>query len=466
MKKIFLSLLLLGILLRFILQFLFPSFNVDEISLGNNIKHSGFIQLLYPLQFGQSSPPLFLWLQKLTISIAPCSFWVNIKIISFLSSVAGIILFFIFIKNNNYQPIFLLLFSILLFNPFIINNSLTVKQYTFDLTGVIFMLVYFKSTWFQRRNWIFFLFWSLASNIGLFACVGYLLYNLIINRPASASAIYSFIKKNFLTFLAPLPYVFYFCWFMQQKGAAELKLYMVKYWSDSFIPINGNIFKYLMYAIHGLWIYMFCSFELWGIFLMIICIPFFFFLKNKEYLFKHEIALLCCILFIHLTLNVLHLYPFSDRLYLYLAPLLLLILGSSITSMLSFNNKYITTCSILFSVMTLTLYSFYLPYKENDVVSLYKKLNNINENNFYATEKALDCINTFNDFTENKFKPKQTFVLLNSNASAGYLISRVAKKIKRNVTAPEETSIQDLINSNQITKIDCVSGYNIYQIKK
>lgn len=156
MKRIYLLLLFIGIILRFILQFIYPVFNVDEISLGNNIKYSNFIELLHPLKFGQSSPPLYLWLQKIIITISPLSFWINIKILSFISSIVGIILFYLFIKKNDYKVIFLLLFTIFLFNPFNIGNSLTVKQYTFDLTGILFMLVYFKSRWFNRYNWVFF----------------------------------------------------------------------------------------------------------------------------------------------------------------------------------------------------------------------------------------------------------------------------------------------------------------------
>ena len=100
MKKTYLLLLICGIVLRFTTQFIYPIFNVDEISLGNNIKHSSFIELLYPLKYGQSSPPLFLWLQKTIISISPFSFWINIKILSFVSSILGISLFYVFIKKK------------------------------------------------------------------------------------------------------------------------------------------------------------------------------------------------------------------------------------------------------------------------------------------------------------------------------------------------------------------------------
>lgn len=468
MKKIYLLLLFSGIILRFILQFIYPTFNVDEISLGNNIKYSNFIELLYPLKYGQSSPPLYLWLQKTIITILPLNFWINIKILSFISSILGIILFYLLIQKNDYKISFLLLFTIFLFNPFNIGNSLTVKQYTFDLTGIIFMLVYFKSRWFNRYNWVFFIVWSLMSNIGLFACAGYLIYDFRNQKTGMKfKDIIVYIKKNTLTFFAPLPYVFYFIWFMKQKGATELREYMVNYWSGSFIPINGNIFKYLLYTIHGLWIFIFNAFEVWGMLLMLLMIPFFLFVKRDKILFKQEIALLFYVLLVHLSLNIFHLYPFSDRLYLYLSPLFILVLGSSISTISNIQiiKKYFSTLNISISIITLFLYSLYTPCNDNDVLELYTKLNNLQVKTIYLTDKSMSCVESFNEFTDNKFTSKKIFSLIDSKfEKSKYLVSRVGKKIKMNVTSTEESIIENLIQLKKIKKIDNVNGYNIYEI--
>lgn len=470
MKKVYLFLLILGIIIRFVIQFVFPAFNGDEISVGNNIKHSGFIELLYPLKFGQSAPPLFLWLQKIIIEILPFSFWINIKVLSFISSILGIILFYVFIKRNNFSPIFLLLFIILLFNPFIINNSLTVKQYTIDLTGIVFLIVWFKTKKFKKYNWAFFLVWSLISNIGLFACCGYLIYDLFSQRSLrNFNAFFDFVKKNALTILAPVPYVVYFFWFMNQEGAVELQAYMVKYWSSSFIPLDSSIFKYLLYAIHGLWIYIFNAFEIWGIFMMILMLSFFLFSNKKQFMFREEILLLFCIVIVHLILNVFHMYPFSDRLYLYIAPFLVLILGSSIATISDFGviKKHFQKVYVLISVVTLFLYSLYMSGNDNNVYMLYEKLNNLNTKEIYATEKSIETIDSFNEFTDNKFVINKKLVLLDSKLNeSNYIVSRVSKKLKMNLTSSEELEIQDLINSKKIKKIESVNGYNIYEIKR
>lgn len=457
-----------GIVLRIFLQFFYPTFNVDEISLGNNIKYSNYIELLYPLKFGQSSPPLFLWIQKLIILISPLSFWINIKILSLISSITGLIFFYLFIKKYKYKITFLLPFIVLLYNPFIVNNSLTVKQYTIDLTGIILLIYLFKSKWFIRYNWIFFIVWSLMSNIGLFACIGYLIYLLITqNNFYKFESIIKYIKNNILTLLAPLPYLIYFIWYMNQNGALETKSFMVNYWSDSFIPLNGNIFKYIMYTTHGLWIYLLNAFEIWGVFLMLLMTPFFIYFKKKEILFKQEILLLLSILTVHLVLNIFHLYPFSDRLYLYLSPLFLLVLGSSISliSEIKKIKKHFSTLIIITSVITLFLYALYTPYSDNDLVALYANLDKLKEKTVYVSEKSMNCIRDFDEFTDNKFKTDYTLVLIDSKLEKSkFLISRVSKKIKMNVTSPEENSIEKLIHLKKIKKIKSVNGYNIYEI--
>lgn len=469
MKKTYLFLLIAGIVLRFVVQFLFPAFNVDEISLGNNLKHSGFIELLYPLNFGQSAPPLYLWLLKFIIETFPFSFWINIKILSFVSSVFGVLFFYIFIKRNNFKSIFLLLFIVLLFNPFVINNSLTVKQYTIDLTGIIFLLVYFQTEKFKKYNWIFFLIWCLMSNIGLFACCGYLIYQLFNQCSLNSfSLIVDYFKKNILTILAPLPYVVYFFWFMNQNGATELKAYMTQYWSNSFIPLNSSIFKYLLFTFHEFWICMFNSFEFWGIFMTLLMVPFFIFFNKKQAIFREEIALLFYILLVHLILNIVHMYPFADRLALYITPLFVLVLGSSLATLSDFGiiKKYFQKVYILISIITLFLYCLYTPTNENNVYMLYKKINILDGNEVYVTTKSKKTIESFNKFTDNQFETNKKIVLLDSKLDKSpYVISRVAKKIKMNVTASEESEIQDLINLKKIKKIDCVNGYNIYKIE-
>jgi hypothetical protein len=468
-KKVFLLLLIIGIVLRFVVQYIFPSFNGDEIALGYNIKKSGFIELLYPLKYNQSAPPLFLWFQKLIITISPLFFWISIKILSFVSSVTGIILFYLFIKKYNFNIVFLLMFVIFLFNPFNIYHSLTAKQYTLELTGILFLILYFKSSFFKKYNWIIFLFWCMISNVGLFACTGYLIYEFFEQtKSINLKTIWIFIKKNLLTFLAPLPYVLYFIWYMKQDGAEELKLFMLNYWHNSFIPLNSHFFGHTIYTLQGLWVCFYSAIDVWGMFLMLLMVPTIYFIRKRVVLFNQEITLLLYIVFTHLILYALHMYPFSDRLYLYLSPLMLLLLGSSINSIFETEKikKLLFPFVIVISGITFCIYCLYFPFKESDVVSLNNKLKNLNSKEIYVTKRAKISINSFNDFTDKYFAFNKKIVLLDSSLTkSNYIISRVIKRIKIDATYPSEKIIQKLLLEKKIILIDKANGYNIYYIK-
>lgn len=335
--------------------------------------------------------------------------------------------------------------------------------------GIILMIYLFKSNWFLRYGWVYFIIWCLISNVALFACSGYLIYTFFNQKSyVNYKSIIVYIKKNILTLLAPFPYLIYFFWYLNQDGATEQKSYMVNYWTDSFIPLNGGVFKYIVYTIHGLWIYLLNAFEIWGILLMLLMVPFFVYIKKKELLFKQEIFLLFSILMVHLILNIFHLYPFSDRLYLYLALLFVLILGSSISVLFEIKKikKYFSKFIVTISIITLFLYSLYTPYSDNDVAKLYSNLNELGTKKVYVTEKSMGCIQSFNGFTDNEFNQGYTFEIIDSKLEKSkYIISRVSKKIKLKVTSPEEESIQNLINQNLIIKINSVNGYNIFQIR-
>ena len=139
MKNFLKLLVLIGIAIRLVLQFFYPCFNVDEMALGSNIVSKSFAQLLYPLDCYQSAPPLFLCTQKLFITYLPFPFWINIKVLSFLVSAASVFLFYKLVaKKNDFLSVLLLVLFV--FNPYLIYNSLTVKQYTFDLLGVLMVL--------------------------------------------------------------------------------------------------------------------------------------------------------------------------------------------------------------------------------------------------------------------------------------------------------------------------------------
>jgi hypothetical protein len=469
LRKMALLLLIAGIIVRFIQQFIVPVFNVDEITLGNDIKHTAFGELLYPFASFQSAPPLFLLLQKAMIEFLPFPFYINIKLLSFIFSVSGLVLFYLLIRQNKFSPVYILLFTILLFNPFIITNSLTVKQYTIDLTGTLFLILNFNKVWFKKYNAVFFLVWTLMSNIGLFGVAAYLMFHFFKNNRFYAPAvILVFLRKNILTIISLIPYLLFFAWFAQQEHFAGMRQYMTHYWSDTFIPLDSGIFKYLLYTLHGIWILLFNAYEVWGITLFVTAISWFFYSKKKEMLFYNEIILLLYMMGVHLTLNIFHMYPFSDRLYLYLSTVFILLLGSSLDNILQrkVTERYSLKIIAFASITTAVLYCFYAPFTDNDVNGLSACLKKDNATDrTYATAKAIQSIESTYDFSDGAFKSDIRFLEPDDSLQAAdYIVSRVGRKIKRYVTSPEEDEIADLLAQHKIRKVDAVNGYNIYEI--
>ena len=471
MKKVLIIILLVGVVLRLVFHFFQPTFNIDEINLGNNIRNLSFLELLYPLDSFQSAPPLYLWIQKLIIVILPFSFWVEIKILSFIASITGVYLFYTLLsKLNAANSITVLLFAIFIFNPFILYNSLTVKQYGLDLVGILILLNFYENQQFKKYNWIYFTIWCLISNIGLFGCAGYLVFSFFNSyNNIRIKSIIDFVKSKLTTFFAPLPYVIYFIWYMQQEGASEMKNFMVAYWSDSFIPLNANIFKYTLYLFHQFWIYFFSAYEFWGFFLMILIFPLLYqIVKRRPFIFKERIYLLAYIILIHVVLNLLHFYPLSDRLFLYLTPFFILLLGASLDVIIRLKYLYRYSFLVIGSItlITILLYFSYLPFKNNDVVKLYEEISYLEQNDsVYLSPRAQEYVDSFNDFTEYQFKNAGTFISFDDDLNKSkYIVTKVHQKVKPNRTSAEENLVQNLINSKRIKKINQVAGYNIYII--
>lgn len=471
-KVVFYIFCFIGIAYRFYYQFLKPSFNVDEISLGLNIKSSTYLQLLKPMELGQSAPPLFLWLQKFFIEL-PIPSWVAFKLISFVISSLSLIVFLRFIKKYKYNIILIIPFIILLFNPYVIYNSLALKQYTFDLFGVLFLLTYFETDEFKKRASIMFLVWSFLSNIAVFACAGFLIYICIDKYYKTLKCVPRqlklFFQENYILISSLFPYVIYFFWFMSQPGAIELKVYMKKYWEESFMPLDMSFFKYWLYQINGFISYFYSMHRVVAVFIFLLSFGLLFYQWKRriKIYFKKEIMLCLCIFFVHLALNILEFYPLSDRLYLYLITLFLLILVSSIYFLVlhfRLNKKVI---SVAFSLSILASYSTYITFKENDVNSVYNFIETKNEKTIYLTKKGKNVIESFNSITDNYFLHNIELLSIDDSLSKSkYIVSRFHKKLRPGIIYQEDGIILKLLNENRIKLSKSLDGYHIYEILK
>ena len=234
-KAVAFIILFIGFVLRFYCQFIKWTFNGDEINLAKNIIDKSYFQLLHPLDYGQSAPPLFLILQKAVFIDGHPVF--SLKILSFILSGLGLFLFFEVVRKSKYSIGYLGALAFMCCSPFVIYNTLTLKQYSFDLTlGIFSILIYHKTS--KWRQLIFFIIFCLVSNTASFFCVGILIWKIIkqCRFPLifERKLVYSYLPY----LLAPLPYVVFFVWFMNQDGASQLQSYMMQYWQNSFLPFK------------------------------------------------------------------------------------------------------------------------------------------------------------------------------------------------------------------------------------
>ena len=460
----------IGVALRIVKQFVFPAFNMDELKLGNNIVARDALSLIRPLDFEQSSPPLFLLLEKLAVSMPSVPDWIGLKTVSFVSSVLSLLLFARLLKPFQLLTAAVAL-SLFALNPYFIYNSLTVKQYTIDLLGVLLLVNYFRNERFRKWMPLFFMVWSLMSNIGAFACAGYLAFRFIetgcLKRPDRWIA---FGKAHWLIILSPLPYVLYFIWFMQQPGAIALKLFMDDFWRNSFIPLNGNIFRYSAYLLHSIWVTIFNGYEAIGILLLGICsygaLRIF---RKKPILQKAEIGLLFSSLAIHIILNIAQVYPFSGRMFLYTGPFFLLLFAASLDEILK-NTAYKKMIAAAILLTLTTTYFTYMFQKDNDLAMLYGKLDRHSPNNsvFYATRRTIESHELFHKLSEGRFLGRDiTFHEPDAALDkSDILVSRIFRRLGPDDTrSPEEDELLGLLKEKRIELIEISDGFNIYRIR-
>jgi hypothetical protein len=458
------SVVLLGLFLRINHHFVSPTFNVDEIELGSNIKYYSFLELLFPPANFQSAPPLYLIIQKIFVSIRVLPFWVSIKIFSFICSCFILFLSLIFVKDK--QNRFWLLFPIIIaLNPFVIYHTLTVKQYTVDLLVMLILLVYFKEFSKSRYTYLFFLIGTLSSNIALFSVPAYLISKFISNRNSfSFHFLFCFFKKELLIILASLPYFLYFLWYKQQPLFNEQLVFMQNYWNGNFIQFDKTVFTFLLSLIHGIWIFFFNAYEFVGLFLFLIL-----FLALKNFKIKNLInnnpsyITLTLVIIINFILNSFHYYPLSDRLLLYSLPFFCILLIKGLVNIPFINSKlvvYISSIGLIISYLT------YYPYRENNIVKLASKLNDKGKTTIIFSPRAESDISKFNLFTDDYF---ETSILLNNKTQihkkGNYFVSRVHHKFgPKNKTSSEEVITVKLLDAKKIKLVDKVEGYNIYKI--
>lgn len=366
--SILIILFLIGILLRVHVYLANNSFFLDEILLGFNVIFKNYIPLVYPLNYDQSAPVLFLWATKLITNkfgISELSF----RLIPFLSSIVSLFAFYVLSKKI-LEKIWVRFLALLFFctNYALLFYAQAFKPYSSDVLIAIVVLIIALSTDIKKiSNFKLFLLGIMSSVAfcfsypAVFFVLGITLVTLFFAKEYKKSLF--FILPNFLTI---------FTYFLINLHSVNHSKYLKEFWVGGF-----DVFSFDLYKINYDFLFKFYSNPMLFVFLFVLGVILLF----KKDMFKALI--LSSPIIICWVSAVFKIYPFVDRLILFLLPIMLLFIFVPLDQ-IKFEKKFlnifvITASSVLFInyfvVFSTNLISGNTSYIRQDVKPLLKILN-------------------------------------------------------------------------------------------
>jgi uncharacterized membrane protein len=319
--------ILIGIFLRLFQYQLNRSLWLDESFLALNIVNRSFSELFRPLDYNQVAPVGFLLIERLNIQLFGNSEYV-LRLFPLIAGISSIFLFYSIAKNaigNEAAIIAVALFAI---SNTLVYYSSEVKQYSSDV--LIALLLYVATAYTHSKQYTFpfmFLFgiagaiaiWFSNPSIFILAGLGLclLLTHLIRKEWIRIS------KLSIAFSLWALSFFFFYIFIISSLRKSGIVSNMQSDWNKSFIPfpISSFLPDFEWYIRKFFEIFQNpVGFTLTGIAalaFLIGCISMY--AKNRRWFF-----LLLLPLVITLLASGFHMYPFSDRLLLFLVPSLLL----------------------------------------------------------------------------------------------------------------------------------------------
>ena len=308
-----------GLFFRLKLYFLNPGLHCDEANLALNIISKSYTELFKPLDRLQVAPPFFLIISKLFYSLVNFRFTARfsdliLRLFPLLSGIAAIPAFgYLLARLFKNKFVTLLGMLLLALAPSVVLYSCIFKQYSTELLITIITLIIFSKIELKERSCKYFIllglvpFFSLSSFFILAGGFGYLFIKSC--REKSFKNLFygvSAFSAVFIIYLAIFLIPVYSRYFQD----------MTHYWNASFYKASGFfsyikiLFSYLLRPEHGLNIYT-----------LVVCISSLFMLKNiKSFCYTVIPLILTCI-----GVKTGH-YPLDERLMIFMAPVLIMIL--------------------------------------------------------------------------------------------------------------------------------------------
>lgn len=323
--------ILLGVLIRLKGLLINPSMGHDECALGWNIKFKNYADFFGILRFMQMTPPFFMIATKITTKIFGFSD-TSLRILPFLAGISSIIAFY-FLASKTLKLTSSVLWATFFFaiNQQLIYYSFEFKPYNFDVFFTIICLIFFIDLNLKESSIQKTIFYGL-----LLAIIPW--FSFVPVFIIASGFLNLLLKKNFKTDWQKkaaliLPIII--------SGLIYLKIYlinnyigthMVNYWQNDFVTANPLLFLYLLVG-NIRYFFFPIQYILFSLILLVWGIK----LYAQEKSSFLNISIISFVLLI--IASFFHLYPFFNRLVLFLVPIFLLLIIKPL-DLASFDKKF------------------------------------------------------------------------------------------------------------------------------
>lgn len=327
--------ILIGVLLRLKGLLTNPSMWHDECALAWNIKFKSYSELFGILRFLQVAPPFLLVVTKLLTKIFGFSEMV-FRFIPFITGCLTIIgFYFLASKTLKAETTTLWATFFIAINPILISYSFEFKPYGSDVLFTIICLFFFINLDINKLNLKKIILYGFLisiipwfSFISIFIIAGGLL-NLFIQINKSYLLKEYFLKKTALSLPIIISVLIYLKVYLSNNYTGT---HMVSDWQNYFVTLNPSYFIYLL-AKSIRYLFFPIQYVLFSLILIIWGIK----LYAQE---KSSFLNISAISFILLIIaSFFHLYPFYNRLILFLIPIFLLLIIKPL-DLASFDKKF------------------------------------------------------------------------------------------------------------------------------
>ncbi|MDZ7739709.1 MAG: glycosyltransferase family 39 protein [Bacteroidales bacterium] len=293
---------------------------LDESMLSLNIVNRSYAELLEPLDYRQVAPIGFLMVEKFfTELIGPNEY--ALRLFPLMAGIASVILFYLVVREYSGKAVAILGLILFIFSHWLIYYSVEVKQYHLD---VLIFLLSIKFIYKSLENDLslkkFILFGILGALMIWFSNITVIvLFSIglgLLPRILRLKTLRYYLGIFLMIFFWLTSFACYYYFFIGKHPSAESQVSSFIYLD--YLPDTSSfqtMITWIKDKFHNIFVFFLGhrSFKL-GIILSIIGLVLI--IIKREY----KLIIFIVPLMVHLVLSLLHIYPFSARFTLYIAP--------------------------------------------------------------------------------------------------------------------------------------------------